>query len=131
GELSQNRVLEANYIGNRGVWLQATSLNDLNAVTPERLRAFGIDFSNAADRQRLTLAISSAQVQARGFKAPYAGFPATQTLLQTLKPCPQFSSIPVRWSPLGNSWFDSLQIKATKRYSHGLDVTAGFNWQKE
>src|SRR5204863_6291604 len=115
----------------RGVWLQATSLNDLNAVTPESLRAAGIDFSNAADRQLLTLAISSAQVQARGFKAPYAGFPATQTLLQALKPFPQFSSIPVRWSPLGDSWFDSLQMKVTKRYSHGLDFTAGFNWQKE
>ena len=130
-EITQNLVVEASYIGNRGVWLQATSLNDLNAVTPESLKTQGIDFSNASDRALLTLPISAAQVQARGFKAPYAGFPTTQTLLQALKPFPQFSSIPVRWSPLGNSWYDSLQIKATKRYSKGLDVSAGFNWQKE
>lgn len=130
-EFTQNLVLEASYVGNRGAWLQATSLNDLNAVTPESLRAKGIDFNSASDRALLTLPISSAQVLARGFKAPYAGFPATQTLLQALKPFPQFSSIPVRWSPLGDSWFDSLQIKATKRYSRGLDLTAGFNWQKE
>ena len=130
-EITQNLVVEASYVGNRAVWLQATSLNDLNAVTPASLLARGIDFNNAADRALLTLPISSAQVQARGFKAPYDGFPATQTLLQALKPFPQFSSIPVRWSPLGDSWYDSLQIKATKRYSHGLDVSAGFNWQKE
>jgi hypothetical protein len=130
-EITQNLVAEASYVGNRGVWLQATSLNDLNAVTPESLKARGIDFNSAADRALLTLPISSSQVQARGFRAPYAGFPATQNLLQALKPFPQFSSIPVRWSPLGNSWYDSLQIKVTKRYSHGLDLTAGFNWQKE
>jgi hypothetical protein len=130
-EITQNLVLEASYVGNRGAWLQATSLNDLNGVTPESLKAKGIDFNSAADRALLTLPISSAQVQARGFKAPYAGFPTTQTLLQALKPFPQFSSIPVRWSPLGDSWYDSLQIKVTKRYSHGLDLTAGFNWQKE
>jgi len=91
----------------------------------------GIDFSNAGDRTLLTLPLSSSQVQARGYRAPYAGFPLNQTLLQSLKPFPQFSGIPVRWSPLGNSWYDSLQTKVTKRYSHGLDVSAGFTWQKE
>jgi hypothetical protein len=55
----------------------------------------------------------------------------TQSLLQALKPYPQFSSIPVRWSPLGDSWYDSLQTKITKRYSHGLDLSGGFTWQKE
>lgn len=35
------------------------------------------------------------------------------------------------WAPLGNNWYDSLQAKATKRYSHGLDFTAAFTWAKE
>ena len=35
------------------------------------------------------------------------------------------------WAPLGNNWYDSLQMKATKRYSHGLDFTAAFTWSKE
>jgi hypothetical protein len=35
------------------------------------------------------------------------------------------------WAPLGNNWYDSLQIKATKRYSHGFDFTAAFTWAKE
>ena len=130
-EISQNIVAEASYIGNRGAWLQATSLNDLNGVTPDSLRARGIDFSSATDRALLTAQLGSPQVVARGFKAPYAGFPLTQSLLQALKPFPQFSNIPVRWSPLGDSWYDSLQTKVTKRYSHGLDASFGFTWQKE
>jgi hypothetical protein len=130
-EITQNVVVEASYVGNRAAWLQASSLNDLNAVTPASLRSAGIDFSSAADRTLLTLPLSDSRVQARGFRAPYAGFPLTQTLLQSLKPFPQFSSIPVRWSPLGNSWYDSLQTKITKRYSHGLDASLGFIWQKE
>ncbi|MCU1327524.1 MAG: hypothetical protein JWN34_2894, partial [Bryobacterales bacterium] len=130
-EINRNLVVEASYVGNRGVWLQSTSLIDLNAVTPEGLQAKGIDFASAGDRNLLTLPLSSAQVQARGFKAPYVGFPLTNTLLQSLKPFPQFSNIPVRWSPLASSWYDSLQTKVTKRYSHGLDASVGFVWQKE
>src|ERR1035438_9796066 len=36
-----------------------------------------------------------------------------------------------RWAPLGDSWYDALQVKVTKRASHGLDLTASFTWQKE
>lgn len=32
---------------------------------------------------------------------------------------------------MGNSWYDALQTKVTKRYSHGLDLLATFTWQKE
>ena len=130
-ELTTDLLVEASYIGNRGVWLQSTSLNDLNALTPERLQAAGIDVRSATDRALLTAQLGSPNVQARGFRAPYAGFPLTQNLAQSLRPFPQFGNIPVRWSPLGNSWYDSLQLKATKRYSHGLSATAGFTWQKE
>jgi hypothetical protein len=32
---------------------------------------------------------------------------------------------------MGNTWYDSLQAKLTKRFSHGLDLQAAFTWQKE
>jgi hypothetical protein len=35
------------------------------------------------------------------------------------------------WAPLGNAWYDSLQAKATKRLSHGLDFTYSFTFSKE
>jgi len=39
------------------------------------------------------------------------GFPLTSSLAQSLRPYPQFTNIPVNWAPLGNSWYDALQVK--------------------
>jgi hypothetical protein len=61
---------------------------------------------------------------------PYAGFPTTATVAQSLRPYPQFSAITAIWAPLGNTWYDSLQVKATKRFSHGVDFTATYTKQK-
>jgi len=33
--------------------------------------------------------------------------------------------------PPGNSWYDALQMKLTKRLRHGLQVTAAFTFQQE
>ena len=130
-ELTKDLVVEAAYVGNRGAWLQANSMVDLNALTPQRLKVFGLDINSAADRSLLTSRLNSTTAQARGFSAPYAGFPTTLPVAQSLRPFPQFTNIPARWAPLGNNWYDSLQVKATKRYSRGLDFTAAFTWQKE
>jgi hypothetical protein len=125
-------VVEANYVGNRGVWFESSSLIDLNAISIERLKSFGLDINNAADRTLLTSRLNSSTAASRGFnKAPYAGFPMTSTVAQSLRPYPQFSGIPVRWAPLGNTWYDSLQAKATKRFSRGLEFSTAFTWQKE
>jgi hypothetical protein len=129
-EITKNLVIEAAYVGNRSVWDQANSMVDLNALTPQRLKSFGLDIGTAADRTLLSSRLSSA-AQARGFKLPYAGYPTSLTVAQSLRPYPQYGTIPVLWAPLGNTWYDSLQAKATKRYSHGLDLTSTFTWQKE
>jgi hypothetical protein len=132
-EVIRNLVVEAAYVGNRGAWLTgATGLVSLNALSDQRLAAFGLSRTNAADRQLLTSRIDSPLAASRGFKAPYAGFPGGQTVAQSLRPYPQFSSsLTPMWAPLGNNWYDSLQMKATKTYSHGLDFTAAFTWSKE
>jgi hypothetical protein len=124
--------VDASYVGNRGAWFQANSLVDLNALTPERIASFGLDIRNAADRTLLTSQIGSALAAQRGFnRLPYPGFPTGQTVAQSLRPFPQFGNLGSRWSPLGNNWYDSLQVKVTKRYSYGLDFTSAFTWQKE
>ncbi len=139
-ELTPNLVAEASYVGNRGVWWVGPLLAGLNynALTPEGLKSqYGIDVTNRADTTLLNTQINSPNVIARfpylaNPNNVYPGFPATQTLLQALRPYPQWIGIPPFLGPPdGNTWYDSLQVKLTKRFSHGLSALATYTWQKE
>ncbi|HEV3200720.1 MAG TPA: TonB-dependent receptor [Bryobacteraceae bacterium] len=131
-EVTKDLVVEAAYVGNRGVWETANALDNLNALTPQRLAAYGLDPNLTADRTLLTSTFASGVPQSHGFKLPYTGFPTGQTLQQALRPFPQFSSsLTPQYAPIGNSWYDALQVKATKRFSHGLSGSIAFTWQKE
>jgi hypothetical protein len=131
-QLTKDMSLEAAYVGNRGVWEEARNLMSINAISPARFQALGLDLTNAATRTLLTSSISSAAAIAAGFKAPYAGFPTSASVAQSLRPFPEYNDGLATWfDPLGNSWYDALQVKFTKRFSHGVDVTSNFTYQKE
>jgi hypothetical protein len=139
-------VVEANYVGNRGAWFTAPDLSAEaeNGLTPAGLLAerkygntTGIDVHNPDQLALLTQPISSPAVIAAFPKLAnpnnvYPGFPSYNPLNQALRPVPQWVGVPpFLGPPLGNTWYDSLQIKLTKRYSHGLTVQAAYTWQKE
>lgn len=130
-EIIRNLSIEAAYVGNRGAWVEANNMGLMNLISSDRLQSAGLSLNNAADRDLLTRNLSDPLVAARGFRVPYTGYPTNRPLAQSLRPFPQFTGnlAPV-WAPIGNSWYDSLQMKVTKRYSHGLDVSASFTWQK-
>jgi hypothetical protein len=129
-ELTKDLVAQAAWVGNRGVWLRNDSMIDYNAISDERLAAFGIDLNNAADRSLMTSQIGSATAINRGFKAPYAGFPSTVSVAQSIRPFPQFGTISSRWAPLGNSYYDALQATLVKRMSRGIDASVAYTWSK-
>ncbi len=132
-ELGRDIVVEASYVANRGVWwsgLGANGLANINALTPQFLLSKGIDINNPTDLTLLTSALSTAAAINKGFKAPYAGFPLNASVAQSLRPFPQFGTINDQGAPLGKTWYDSLQVKGTKRLSHGLQFTTVFTWQK-
>jgi hypothetical protein len=131
-EIIRNLSVEVAYVGNRGVWLEANSLVSMNAIRPATFKAYNIDLNNAADRSLLTSRIDSAAAAARGITKPYAAFPNSATVAQALRPFPMYNNaLAVRWAPLGNNWYDALQVEVVKRTSHGLDLTSSFTWQKE
>ncbi|MBV9505686.1 MAG: TonB-dependent receptor, partial [Acidobacteriia bacterium] len=130
-EILANLVAEATYVGNRGIWWQAPALLNINELTAARLAQFGLSLNNPADVSLLTQQVGSPAVVARNLNIqPYPGFPLTQTLAQALRPFPQFTTIDSIWDPLGDTWYNSLQVKVTKRLSHGLSFLSTFSWQK-
>jgi Carboxypeptidase regulatory-like domain/TonB dependent receptor len=129
-EIVSNLVVEASYVGNRGAWWYAPGLIDVNGLTPERIASVGLNVTNTADQAILRARIGDAAAGAFRNRLPYSAFPTTATVAQSLRPFPQFSSITSLWAPLGRTWYDSLQMKATKRMSRGLDFTSVFTWQR-
>jgi hypothetical protein len=131
-ELARDLVFEASYVGNRGVWWNAPHFSNPNALTEDLLAKRGLSLNNAADVTLLRSALNSATAVQRGFnKAPFTGFPVTATVAQSLRPFPQFSNIIASWAPNGNTWYDSMQLKATKRYSYGLQFSWLLTWSKQ
>jgi hypothetical protein len=48
-QVTPNLLVEAAYVGNRGVWETAAGLNNINALTPQRLASVGLNINSAAD----------------------------------------------------------------------------------
>ncbi len=132
-QINKDIMVEAAYVGNRGVWESgATGLVALNAISAADLASHGLSLSNPTSIALLTSTIGSPQAQAAGFTLPYPGFPTSQTVAQSIRPFPQFNSaFNPMWAPLGNNWYDSLQAKATKRLSYGLQAQAAYTFSKE
>jgi hypothetical protein len=145
-ELNRKLVVEASYIGNRNVWQSSggsattPGFQDINAVSVATLNHYGFTVGNLADATLLNTQFSRlspsqiATLAARGVTIPYSGFPTTgvfaQTVLQSLKPYPQFSSVISPVAPLGRSWYDSVQIQGTQRLWHGLSANINYTYSK-
>jgi hypothetical protein len=145
-EIMPNLIIEAAYVGNRGAWFTSPILDPEaeNGLTPAGLLAnrsygntTGLNVNNPAQLALLTEPISSPSVIAAypALANPnnvYPGFPSYEPLNQALRPIPQWIGVPpFLGPPLGDTWYDSLQVKLTKRYSHGLTVNASYTYQKE
>ncbi|MEO8100323.1 MAG: TonB-dependent receptor [Acidobacteriota bacterium] len=137
-ELNRNLVVEASYVANRGVWWSAAALNQLNTLSYADLARYGFtNFTSSAESALLTTVRSSlnagqlSTLASRGIVLPYSNFPSTQTTRQSILPFPQYSAgLSPAGAPLGNTWYDSLQVNATQRFSHGLSATGNYTFAK-
>lgn len=90
---------------------------------------------NDCDRALLSLPLSSTVVQQHLAQygitnlLPYAGFPTSSALSTVVgRPYPQYGAIGASATPTGDSRYDSLQVKATKRLSHNFQASGYFTW---
>jgi hypothetical protein len=57
--------------------------------------------------------------------------PTSQLVAQQLRPAPQWITQQPTLGPfVGKSWYDAMQAKLTKRFSHGLQAQASYVWSK-
>jgi hypothetical protein len=130
-QLSKSMSIQAAYVGDRGVWEQANSLVSLNSITPAVLALHNLDLSSVATRNLMTSTICSSTAMTAGFTVPYASFPCSGTVAQSLRPFPEYnSSLQAEFVGQGNSSYDSLQVSFLKHLSHGLDVTSNYTYAK-
>jgi hypothetical protein len=137
-EINRNLVVEASYVGNRGVWWTQNALGTLNALSQDTLRAYGFnDFTSATEAALLTTNVGNltttqkATLAARGITGlPYANFPNTQSVRQSLLAYPQFTGSGLSGAPLGNTWYDSFQLSVTQRFNHGLSFNMNYTFAK-
>ena len=139
-EVAPNLVVEASYIGNRGMWWPQGNLVNYNFLSTSLLNQYGLSLNNPADLATLLAPVGSVAAGRFQNRLPFAGFPMNQPVAQSLRLYPQFNTNCSGFStsgpcpigaPLGDTWYDSLQISANKRFSHGLTFTFGFTWQRE
>lgn len=143
-EITRNFVVEAAYVGNRNIWASTAGFQDFNAVSVKDLQrnGFTVDASKQGlddaallnTRLNSLTAAQQSTLASRGFSLPYGSFPASgpfvQTVFQALRNYPQFSSVLSPTAPQGKSWYDSLQLNLTKRFSHGFSANAAYTYSK-
>ena len=153
-QITPNLVVEADYVGNRAIFLNAGPADFLSQISPQRFAQFGLyPYSgsgpagynykpaginciagNDCDRALLNFPLSSAAVQAKLASAgltnwlPYSGFNPANTLQSALYTYPQFGNLGLTGAANGASKYDALQAKLTERFSHGIQVFANFTW---
>ena len=117
-QIPWHTMLTVDYTANKVTHLSGYNRNPISQPDPSVLQYGSL----------LTQNINSAAAKAAGFMAPYADF-ATQfkggaTVLQSLKPFPQYSSVSRVWDQAGTTYFSAFQIQADKHLSNNINFLA-------
>jgi hypothetical protein len=113
----KNYLIDIAYQGNRGSRLNSTI--DLNQLPTSRLSLGSL----------LQQPINSPAAVAAGMKAPFANFPATQSVAQSLRSFPQYLSVSSLFAGYGRSYYDALQAKVERRFG-AFQMQANYTWSK-
>ena len=136
-EINRNLVVEASYVGNRGTWWSAAALAPLNSISQATLAKYGFtNYTSSEEAAMLTSTVAGltaarrSVLASRGVVLPYSNFPTTQTVRQSLRDYPQYSTSGLSSAPLGHTWYDAFQLNVTQRFSHGLSANVNYNFSK-
>src|SRR5260370_10860300 len=124
-QFSENLYGGLAYVGTKGTRL-LSQVNPLNAINPTYL----------STGTKLYDQFQSGQTMLDGVPVPYTGWVEQMTgcapsVAQALLPYPQYcGNIYGQNENVGNSTYNALQIKAEKRFSHGVWMLASYTFSK-
>ncbi len=125
-EILPNLALDVMYVGSHSTHLAlGSSASEINYLPAADLK-YGFLLLQPAN---------SPAASAIGVGVPFPGFMnqlGANSVAQALKPYPQYTFVSSDEAllPEGKAHFDSLQVKATKRFSYGLSGLAFVSWMK-
>jgi outer membrane receptor protein involved in Fe transport len=114
-ELPGRILVDVSYVGSRTRMLQTAK--GINAVPADKL-ALGSDLLTAVPNPFQGLLPGTA------FNGP------TIPRQQLLRPFPHFNDITEARHSIGDTWYDSMQLRVEKRLSHGLHLLASYTLSK-
>jgi hypothetical protein len=123
--LGSNFVLDLTYTGSKGTHLASDRVNYMQI--PPQYASLG---------SLLNKPIDDPAVVALGFKPPFPNFKqllgTRATLGQSLRMWPQYSGVGTGGmnNHSGNSTYNALIVKLTRRFSGGLSLVADYTWSK-
>jgi hypothetical protein len=124
-QFTSNFYVDAAYVANKGTHL-VSQLAAANALNPSYLSMGAALYDTFAP----------GQATLDGVSIPYAGWTqqmtgCTPSVVQALLPYPQYcNTLLSQNEEAGSSSFNSLQVKAEKRFSHGLWVLGSYTLEK-
>ena len=121
-ELPSNMFLTVNYTGNRANRLPS-QLNPINQIPSQYLAQYGSNLGQPFNTVGRKL----------GVPLPYPTFLTdfpTATVLQALRPYPQYSDIFNNFDMNGSALYNALQLEVEKRYTNGLSFLVSYNLSK-
>jgi hypothetical protein len=113
-QLPKATVLELNYVGNKGT----------------RLLAYGLDSMNQLPNSTLARGdvLGRPWTAASGVPQPFPGF--VGTVIQAMRPFPQFTGVSQAFPTLGTSSYHSMQLQVTRHFRNGFSMLGAYTWSK-
>ncbi|WP_260473150.1 TonB-dependent receptor [Edaphobacter aggregans] len=114
-----NDMLDITYVGNRGLKLSAGTY-ERDMLNPQYF-SLGLAALTAQVPNPFNGKITGTGCSLQG---------ATVPRWQLLRPYPQYCSVAEQEAPLGDSYYNALQMTYTHRFSHGFSVLASYTFSK-
>ncbi len=126
-ELPGNWLVEASYVGNKGVDVTTGVINFVNAIPRKYLSTSFVRDNDV--NNFLTTNFSNPFRNLESFRGTGFFTGATQSRGQLLRPFPEFTDIGSIRND-GESIYHSGQFRAEKRFSKGYSLLAAYTWSK-